>query len=90
MPENSTVDGTFLGCTVTLKGAKKAPNGKALLVTNFHSILYRASANTVDLIDTVTGKNYYNVSLNCIDDVLKKVKDYPSWIDPELYKTEVK
>lgn len=75
---------TFVGCTVKLARSRKAPNKKDLKVVGFNDRYYNDFFGnwvdeTVDLIDTVTGDTYNNISINCIKEVVKGVKEEPFW-----------
>ncbi len=75
---------TFVGCIVKLARSRKAPNKKDLKVINFNDRYYNSFYGnwvdeTVDLIDESTGETYQNISINCIKDVVKGIKELPFW-----------
>ena len=73
---------TYVGCVVTLKRARKAPNKTPLKVTAFHDGYYDSYYNNrvqprVDvLLDDGTTAT---VSINCVNDVVKGIKETPFW-----------
>lgn len=74
---------TFVGCIVTLKRSRKAPNKKPLKVTGFHDRYYSDHFMTwvdekVDCLDEETGISY-TVSIGCVNELVKGVKSLPFW-----------
>jgi hypothetical protein len=75
---------TYVGCIVKLARSRKAPNKKPLLVINFKDRYFNNSYNVwvdekIDLLDTETGTRFNDVSINCIKETVKGVKNAPFW-----------
>ncbi len=77
---------TFVGCIVSLARSRKAPNKTALKVLEFNDRYYSAHFNnwvsaTIDLENEATGEIFNNVSLGCIKEIIKGVKQRPFWFE---------
>jgi|GEM_PF-6337785 len=74
---------TFVGCVVTLKRSRKAPNGTPLKVINFLEAAYYTHFNKhlAERVEVTDGYNSWVVSSGCIDKVIKGVVKYPSWVN---------
>ncbi len=73
---------TFIGCTVILKGSRKAPNKVELLVTDFNegyfdNINYRKVSDTIRV--QLPDNTFVDVSVTCIKEVVKGVKINVWW-----------
>jgi len=80
--DNRNGANTFIGCVVSLKRSRKAPNGKPLKVLEYNDRFYNGSYwidSSIDLIDSETGLTYTNISVNCITEVITGVKEIPFW-----------
>lgn len=76
---------TFLGCIVQLKGSRKAPNKTDLTVIEFHESYYdnRYNQHVTEKVTVTDGQESWTVSSNCIDKLVKGVKEYVFWADTE-------
>lgn len=74
---------TYVGCVVTLKRSRKAPNKKPLLVVDFQDRYYSNAFRTwvdekVIVLDQETDTEY-TVSYGCINELVKGIKNLPFW-----------
>lgn len=72
---------TYLGCIVTLKRSRKAPNNVDLKVIEFHESYYNKQFNNhvAEQVTVTDGINCWTVSSNCIDKLVKGTKKLPYW-----------
>ena len=73
---------TYVGCIVKLKRSRKAPNKTALKVVGFHDAYYDSRFNNrvspkVDVL--LDDETTVTVNINCIDEVVKGIKEKPFW-----------
>lgn len=85
----------LMGCVVTLQRSRKAPNKKPLKVIGFNESYYNGSYytnETIDLLNEDTGEEFFNISTNCVKDVLQGVKKDLWWYVTEADRpvTDVK
>lgn len=74
---------TFLGCIVTLKGSRKAPNKTPLTVIKFHEAYFdkRYNQHVTEKVTVTDGVTSWDVSSNCIHELIKGVKEYVYWAE---------
>lgn len=74
---------TFLGCVVTLKGSRKAPNKTPLTVIQFHEAYFdkRWNQHVTEKVTVTDGITSWEVSSNCINELIKGVKEYVYWAE---------
>lgn len=72
---------TFIGCIVKLARSKKAPNKTELKVTDFHESYYdsRFNQHVTEKVTVTDGVTSWIVSTNCINEIVKGVKEYVFW-----------
>lgn len=70
---------TFIGCTVSLKRSRKAPNNTPLEVVDFIEGGYNGRYNETDKVEVTDGVSSWVVSSGCIEKVIKGVKETPFW-----------
>lgn len=82
---------TYVGCEVILKRSRKAPNGVVLGVVSFSESYYCSYYNNEvgEKVVVTDGFSEWEVSVNCIDTVVKGVKEKPFWfVDKSEAKKE--
>ena len=74
---------TWIGCVVKLARSRKAPNKVELRVTDFHEAYYdtRFNNHVAEQVTVTDGQQSWTVSSNCINELVKGVKEYVYWAE---------
>lgn len=81
---NGSGTNTYIGCIVSLSRSRKAPNNIPLKVIDFSDRYYNPTfrnwvGEKVDLVNEETGEKFTDISIGCIKEVIKGIKEKPFW-----------